>query len=75
MWRLCEAFGGLPGDSCSDSNQAMGHSVGVTVPLEMQRNPRCVFSSDVPRVCRRRDLHMAEKSGLPKTGNLASRLT
>lgn len=24
--------------------QAMGHSVGVTVSLEMQRNPRCVDS-------------------------------
>lgn len=44
VWVFCKVLGGLPGNSCSDSNQAMGHAVGLTVPLEMQRNPRCVDS-------------------------------
>lgn len=56
VWVLCEPFGWLPGNSCSGSNQAMGHSVGVRAPLELQmhRNPRC-FDSIRPdqmyRVC------------------------
>lgn len=46
VWVLCKAFGLLPGNSCSDSNQAMGHSVRVIVPLELQmhKNPRCFDS-------------------------------
>lgn len=56
VWMLCEAFGWLPGNSCSSSNQAAGHSVGVTVPpeLQMHRNPRCfdsVCSDQMYHVC------------------------